>query len=128
MAKNSYKANVNQYANQEEAIRKAAETDPNVNPKGFRYPGNKPSTREGAIVMLADCCEAAVRSLGDCTREAREAMVHKIIWGKLTDGENQLSEVPLTLADISSIEKSFIRTFGGLMHDRIEYPEEAKKE
>ena len=108
--------------------RKAAETDPNVNPKGFRYPGNKPSTREGAIVMLADCCEAAVRSLGDCTREAREAMVHKIIWGKLTDGENQLSEVPLTLADISSIEKSFIRTFGGLMHDRIEYPEEAKKE
>lgn len=108
--------------------RKAAETDPNVNPKGFRYPGNKPSTREGAIVMLADCCEAAVRSLGDCTREAREAMVHKIIWSKLTDGENQLSEVPLTLADISSIEKSFIRTFGGLMHDRIEYPEEAKKE
>ena len=48
--------------------------------------------------------------------------------GKLTDGENQLSEVPLTLADISSIEKSFLRTFGGLMHDRIEYPEEAKKE
>ena len=79
-------------------------------------------------MMLADCCEAAVRSLGDCTREAREAMVHKIIWGKLTDGENQLSEVPLTLADISSIEKSFLRTFGGLMHDRIEYPEEAKKE
>ena len=108
--------------------RKAAETDPKVNPKNFRYPGNKPSTCEGAIVMLADCCEAAVRSLGDCTKEAREAMVHKIIWSKLTDGENQLSEVPLTLADISSIEKSFLRTFGGLMHDRIEYPEETKKE
>lgn len=108
--------------------RKAAETDPEINPKSFRYPGSKPSTREGAIVMLADCCEAAVRSLGDCTREAREAMVHKIIWGKLTDGENQLSEVPLTLMDISSIEKSFLRTFGGLMHDRIEYPEESKKE
>lgn len=105
---------------------KAAEAG-EANPKNFRYPGNRPSTRESAIVMLADCCEAAVRSLGDCTAEAREAMIHKIIWSKLTDGENMLSEAPLTIADISSIERSFIRTFGGLMHDRVEYPEEAKE-
>ena len=98
-----------------------------ANPKNFRYPGNRPGTKEGAIVMLADCCEAAVRSLGECTAEAREAMVHRIIWSKLTDGENMLSEAPLTIADISDIERSFLRTFGGLMHDRIEYPEEKKE-
>lgn len=105
---------------------KAAESG-EANPQNFRYPGRRPGTKESAIVMLADCCEAAVRSLGDCTPEAREAMVHKIIWSKLTDGENMLSEAPLTIADISDIERSFIRTLGGLMHDRVEYPEEAKE-
>ena len=98
-----------------------------ANPQNFRYPGKRPGTKEGAIVMLADCCEAAVRSLGECTAEAREAMVHKVIWSKLTDGENLLSEAPLTIADISDIERSFLRTFGGLMHDRIEYPGETKQ-
>jgi len=98
-----------------------------ANPQNFRYPGKRPGTKEGAIVMLADCCEAAVRSLGECTAEARENMVHKVIWSKLTDGENMLSEAPLTIADISDIERSFLRTFGGLMHDRIEYPEEKKE-
>ena len=106
--------------------RKAAE-EGEANPQSFRYPGKRPGTKEGAIVMLADCCEAAVRSLGECTAEAREAMVHRIIWSKLTDGENMLSEAPLTIADISDIERSFLRTFGGLMHDRIEYPEEKKE-
>ena len=98
-----------------------------VDAKKFRYPGNRPSTREGAIVMLADCCEAAVRSLGECTKEAREEMVHKVIWSKLTDGpENLLSNAPLTFHELSEIEKSFLRTFSGIMHDRIEYPEEKK--
>ena len=105
---------------------KAAEAG-EANPQNFRYPGKRPGTKEGAIVMLADCCEAAVRSLGECTAEARENMVHKVIWSKLTDGENMLSEAPLTIADISDIERSFLRTFGGLMHDRIEYPEEKKE-
>ena len=98
-----------------------------VDPKKFRYPGNRPSTREGAIVMLADCCEAAVRSLGECTKEAREQMVHKVIWSKLTDNaENLLSNAPLTFHEISEIERSFLRTFSGIMHDRIEYPEDKK--
>ena len=98
-----------------------------VDPKKFRYPGNRPGTKEGAIVMLADCCEAAVRSLGECTKEAREEMVHKVIWSKLSEGaENLLSNAPLTFHELSEIEKSFLRTFSGIMHDRIEYPEEKK--
>lgn len=98
-----------------------------VDSKKYRYPGSRPGTKEGAIVMLADCCEAAVRSLGDCTKEAREEMVHKVIWSKLTDGaENLLSSAPLTFHELSEIERSFLRTLGGIMHDRIEYPEESK--
>ena len=106
---------------------KAAGEGEAVDPKKFRYPGNRPSTREGAIVMLADCCEAAVRSLGECTKEAREEMVHKVIWSKLTDGaENLLSNAPLTFHELTEIERSFLRTFSGIMHDRIEYPEEKR--
>ena len=101
---------------------KAKQADENVGQKGFRYPGNRPSTKESAIVMMADGCEAAVRSLGDTSSEAVEQMVHKIIWGKLNENENMMSNAPLTIAEISEIEKSFLKTFAGLMHDRIEYP------
>ena len=42
---------------------------------------------------------------------------------------NQIANAPLTLAELTEIEKSFLRTFAGIMHDRIEYPDpdEAKK-
>ena len=86
----------------------------------FRYQGDLPSTKESAIVMLADSCEAAVRSLNDPTRDEAAEMIHKLVQGKLDDG--QLQNCPLTLADISRIERSFCVTIGGLMHERIRYP------
>lgn len=96
-----------------------------LNQKTFRYPGARPGSAESAIVMLADSCEAAVRSLQEPNREAVEEMVHKVIKGKLDDGQLALS--PLTFADISQIEMSFLRTFNGMMHGRVEYPGQAKK-
>ena len=104
---------------------KALKDDPDAQQKDYRYPGNKPSTAESAVLMLADSCEAGVRSLGECTREARNEMIHKIIRGKINDADNNLlDESPLTMKQLSDIEKSFIRTFNGIMHDRIEYPED----
>lgn len=106
---------------------KALQSDPNVQMRDFRYPGNKPSTVESAILMLADSCEAGVRSLGECTQQAREEMVHKIIRGKMNEAENNLLEdVPITLKQIAEIEKSFLKTFNGIMHDRIEYPDDTE--
>lgn len=102
---------------------KQAEGGDGVQMKNFRYSGNRPSTKESAIVMLADSCEAAVRSLGDTKKEAMEEMVHKVIYGKMTDSDNMMTNAPLTLAEFTEIEKSFIKTFGGIMHDRIEYPD-----
>ena len=101
---------------------KQAEGD-KVQMKSFRYSGNRPSTKESAIVMLADSCEAAVRSLGDTSRDKAEEMVHKVIYGKMTDSDNMMTNAPLTLAEFTEIEKSFLKTFGGIMHDRIEYPD-----
>lgn len=86
----------------------------------FRYPGGLPSTKESAIVMLADSCEAAVRSLSEPTREDVSEMVRRIVQGKMDDG--QLRQSPLTLEEINKIEKSFLVTLTGLMHERIRYP------
>ncbi|MEA4913460.1 MAG: HDIG domain-containing protein [Christensenella sp.] len=86
----------------------------------FRYQGNLPSTKESAIVMLADSCEAAVRSMSEPTREDVADMVHRIVQGKMDDG--QLKQSPLTLSEINQIEKSFLVTLTGLMHERIRYP------
>ena len=86
----------------------------------FRYQGNLPSTKESAIVMLADSCEAAVRSMSEPTREDVADMVHRIVQGKMDDG--QLKQSPLTLNEINTIEKSFLVTLTGLMHERIRYP------
>lgn len=86
----------------------------------FRYQGNLPSTKESAIVMLADSCEAAVRSLSEPTRDEVAEMVRKIIQGKMDEG--QLKMCPLTLGEIHQIERSFLVTLTGLMHERIRYP------
>ena len=86
----------------------------------FRYQGNLPSTKESAIVMLADSCEAAVRSMSEPTREDVADMVHRIVQGKMDDV--QLKQSPLTLNEINTIEKSFLVTLTGLMHERIRYP------
>lgn len=94
--------------------------DQSVPEAAFRYPGPRPSTRESAIVMLSDSCEAAVRSLGDATPEQIADMVHKVIHGKLDDG--QFSDCPITMQEIARVEKSFLTTFTGILHDRVRYP------
>lgn len=107
---------------------KATQEQPNktISQKPFRYPGARPSSKESAIVMLADSCEAAVRSLGDADRAAVEEMVKKVIRGVVDGG--QLGASPLTLSDLSEIERSFLRTFAGIRHERIEYPDMKKPE
>lgn len=99
----------------------AKESGKPVAQKNFRYPGARPSTKESAIVHLADSCEAAVRAMDNPSREAVEETVNRIIKGKMDDG--QLSASPLNFREISMIEQSFLRTFNGLMHERIAYPE-----
>ncbi len=99
----------------------AKESGKQIAQKNFRYPGARPSTKESAIVHLADSCEAAVRAMESPSRETVEETVNRIIKGKMDDG--QLSASPLNFREISIIEQSFLRTFNGLMHERIAYPE-----
>ena len=101
---------------------KAKKMDPDVVEADFRYPGPKPSSKESAILMLADSCEAAVRSLGGPSPEQVRDMVHRVIRGKMEDG--QLVNCDLTLNELARVEESFLQTFAGILHDRITYPKE----
>jgi putative nucleotidyltransferase with HDIG domain len=103
----------------------AAASGQTVEEKDFRYPGPKPQTREAGIVMLADCVEAASRSLVNPTADRIQGMVQKIINNIFIDG--QLDECELTLKNLHEIAKSFNRILNGIFHHRVDYPEPVYK-
>lgn len=92
----------------------------------FRYDGPRPQTREAAILMLADACEAAVRSLVKASPGRIEGLVRKLIKDRLDDG--QLEDSPLTLQNLNRIAEVFSRVLSGTFHRRIEYPEWALRD
>lgn len=92
----------------------------------FRYDGPKPRTKETAILMLADGCEASVRAMrqkGHLTVDLIEAQVKRIISDRLSQG--QLENCDITLRDLDVITKTFVKVLSGVHHARIEYPPEA---
>ena len=100
--------------------------DGTVDERDYRYPGPKPQTREAGLVMLADCVEAASRTLTDPTPARIQGLVQKIINNIFTDG--QLDECELTLKNLHEIAKSFNRILAGIHHQRIDYPESGGKD
>jgi len=92
-----------------------------VDQRDFRYPGPKPQSREAALVMLADAVEAASKVLSDPTPARIRGLVQKIINDIFVDG--QLDESNLTLRDLHQIARSFTRMITGILHHRIDYPE-----
>lgn len=92
-----------------------------VDVDAFRYDGHPPRTKEGAIIMLCDTIEAAVRTMKNPTTEGIEEFIVKLVRGKLEDG--QLSDSPLTLRDIDKICAAATQVLAGVFHERIEYPD-----
>ncbi|HLL76442.1 MAG TPA: HDIG domain-containing protein, partial [Pyrinomonadaceae bacterium] len=86
----------------------------------FRYPGPKPQFKEAAIMMLADSCEAAARSLARPDPENIRSIVGKIFDAIVTDG--QLDECNLTLRELTSIRESMVTSLTAIYHARIDYP------
>ena len=92
----------------------------------FRYEGPKPQSKEAALVMLADGCEAAVRSITKPNLNRIENTVRRVINERLSDG--QLNECDLTLRDLNVIGDIFVHVLCSTCHSRIEYPAEAVRE
>ncbi|AFQ10630.1 TPA: HD family phosphohydrolase [Bacillus pacificus] len=87
----------------------------------FRYPGSKATSKESAIVGIADSVEAAVRSMNHPTPEQINNLVQSIIKDRLQDG--QFSECDLTFKELQIVGKTLCETLNGIFHSRITYPE-----
>ena len=92
---------------------------PDVN--NFRYRGHIPSSRESAIVMIADTCEAAVRSMKTSDVESAEQLIRVLIKDKID--QDQLINSGLSFDDIEKIVIAFKQVYAGVFHERIKYPE-----
>lgn len=97
-----------------------ARADEEVSENEFRYPGPRPQFKEAAIMMIADSCEAAARSLAEPTPENIRFIVTKIIDAILAD--DQLGECDLTLRELTQIRESMIKSLVAIYHSRVDYP------
>ena len=86
----------------------------------FRYPGPKPTTKEAAILMMADAIEARSRSLDEFTEESISKAVNQMIDAQIADG--QFAETPLSFKDVEDIRRVFISRLVAMNHHRISYP------
>ena len=92
-----------------------------VNADLFRYPGPNPNSKETALLMLADGCEARVRAESPKTVEEIKKIVDGAIDHYLSKG--YLSHTELTLKDLSLVSLSFTKTLTNSYHQRVKYPE-----
>lgn len=107
---------------------KAKEQNPDIelNINDFRYSGPKPQTKETVIIMLADGCESAVRSIDSPDPEKVEKIIDNIFKSRIDDG--QLDESPVTIADLKKIKEAFMNILLGQHHRRIRYPKQDEVE
>jgi len=103
-----------------QAVNAANGDETRVNDALFTYPGPRPQSRETALVMLADGCEARIHSQKPETEEQLARLVRETIENRLA--QNQLDNTPLTLQDLKIIAESFIASLRGIYHPRVDYP------
>ncbi len=95
-------------------------TDGEVDLMQYCYPGPKPKTKIAAIIMIADGCEAAARSLQDRSRENVKKVVRKIVNDRMELG--QFDDCEITLKELNIIIHTVVNNLTGIYHSRIEYP------
>ncbi len=102
----------------------AAAADTKVDEAVYRYPGRKPSSKEMAVLMLADCCEGASRAAAQHDRNLTKADLERIVEGLVTDriDDGQLDEASLTFRELKIVQDAFIEALVGFYHPRITYP------
>jgi membrane-associated HD superfamily phosphohydrolase len=98
---------------------------PAINDEDFRYEGPRPQTREMAILMLADGCEAASRSLDKPTPVRITNLINDLFESRLRDG--QLDECKLTLAELNKIKQAFVFSLTNMLHGRVAYPKDENR-
>lgn len=109
----------------DKALEEADADKDEIQIEDFCYDGPLPQTKETGIVMLADCVEAASRSMRDPNYQKLNNLVDKMVDERVQNG--QLGETPLTFRDLNIIKKTFLNILIGIYHSRVEYPEDDKE-
>ncbi|MDD2578872.1 MAG: HDIG domain-containing protein [Eubacteriales bacterium] len=91
-------------------------------PEQYRYHCPVPSSQESAVVMMADSFEAAMKSAGITNLTDAEALLRKIIKGKIE--QDQLTRSGLSFNDLEKIIRAFLQVYAGHFHERIAYPDD----
>ncbi len=98
-----------------------AHPDEKVDESLFTYPGPRPSTKEGVVLMMADAVEARSRSMNEMTEESIEQMIEQMIGAQIADG--QYKDTVLSFKDVEVIKEVFKEKLININHHRIVYPE-----
>ncbi len=102
-------------------FQKAKEKNLEINEYYFRYKGPIPQSKETAILMLADGCEAALRAMNiNATDKEALETISNIIYSRKKDG--QLDDSNLSKGEIFLIKRAFLNVWKRIRHRRIQYP------
>jgi cyclic-di-AMP phosphodiesterase PgpH len=108
----------------DEAVERAGGDVSGVDESAFRYPGQRPRTREAAVLLLADSCEATTRAMamsrGNLPRDEIEATVDRLLAERRDDG--QFDDAEITLRELRIVRDTIIESLVGIYHPRIAYP------
>ncbi|MDX1658912.1 MAG: HDIG domain-containing protein [Nitriliruptorales bacterium] len=92
----------------------------------YRYKGTKPRSKEAGILVMADCCEAATRSMamdrGTLPREEIEGICDRLIQERIDD--DQFAECDITFHEVTQVRDSIVEALVGIYHPRIAYPDQ----
>lgn len=102
----------------------AEQGEENIHLGDFTYPGPRPQSKEAALIMLADTCEAKARADRPANEKQIKELVRDVFNYYSTSG--QLDDTPLTLDDLTIARDSFARVLRNIYHPRVRYPNENK--
>ncbi len=115
------------YFYQQAKERQVAEPSLVIDEADFEYDGPIPQSPETGITMLADSCEAALRSLKpDASMDEAYSMVDKILRARWRN--RQMVDSGLSRDDMDIIASVFIQVWQQHNHKRISYPKNALAE
>ena len=94
-------------------------TDSEVDIEEYRYHGEIPTGKIGAIIMICDSAEAAIRAMDKPDGEKVDKLLRYMIDERLKLG--QFDNCDITMQDLNTVRMAIVGAFGGLFHKRIKY-------
>lgn len=94
-------------------------TDGEVDMEEYRYHGEIPTDKIGAIIMICDSAEAAIRAMDNPTGDKVDKLLRGMIDERLKLG--QFDNCEITMKDLTAIRLAIVGAYGGLFHKRIKY-------